>query len=77
MVKGVIRLGEVGTRGATMIEIRCGRRDRHGHRSVAQLLAQYGPDVGVRHIMPMQIGECRNRDNTQVQKRRGPVFFVD
>jgi hypothetical protein len=25
MVKGVIRLGEVGTRGATMIEIRCGR----------------------------------------------------
>ena len=34
MGKDVIELGEVAARDATMIEIRCGRCDRHGRLSV-------------------------------------------
>jgi hypothetical protein len=51
MAKDVILLGEVAARDATMIQIRCGRCDRHGRLSVARLLAEYGPDVPVGHIM--------------------------
>jgi len=35
MAKDVILLGEVAARGATMMEIRCGRYDRAGRLSVA------------------------------------------
>lgn len=35
MGKDVILLGEVAARGATMIEVRCGRCDRVGRLSVA------------------------------------------
>ena len=41
MVKAVYLLGDVAERGATMIEIRCGRCDRYGRLSVARLLAEY------------------------------------
>jgi len=46
-----------GGGGATMIGVRCRRRDRHRCLSVARLLAQYGPDESLRHIMRAQIGE--------------------
>jgi hypothetical protein len=72
MAKDVILLGEVAARGATMIEVRCGRCDRHGRLSVKRLLAQYGPDVAVGHIMRAQIGECPNRDSSQIQNRCDP-----
>jgi len=48
-----------------MIEIRCGRCERHGRLSVKRLLAQYGPDESVRTVMQAQIGECPHRDNIQ------------
>jgi hypothetical protein len=72
MAKDVILLGEVAARGATMIEVRCGRCDRHGRLSVKRLLAQYGPDVAVGHIMRAQIGECQNRDSSQIKNRCDP-----
>jgi hypothetical protein len=72
MAKDLILLGEVAARGATMLEIRCRRCDRHGRLSVARLLAQYGPAVAVRHIMQAQIGTCPNRNNAQLQTGCNP-----
>ena len=40
--EGNILLGEVAARGATMLELDCGRCERHGRLSVQLLLAQYG-----------------------------------
>jgi hypothetical protein len=65
-------VAEVAARGATMIEIRCGRCDRHGRLSVARLHAEYGPNVPVGHIMRAQIGECPNKDSSQIQNRCDP-----
>jgi hypothetical protein len=59
MAKDSILLGEVAARGAGMIELRCGRCDRHGRLSVKRLLAEYGGDASLRDIMQAQIGECR------------------
>jgi len=38
MARDVILFGEAAARGATMIDIRCGRCDRHGRLSVKRLL---------------------------------------
>jgi len=43
MAKDYIPLGEVAAHGATMLEIRCGRCDRHGRLTVKRLLDQFGP----------------------------------
>jgi len=59
MAKDVILLGELAARGAAMLDIRCGRCDRHGRLSVQRLLAQYGPDAPVRRAMQGQIGIAR------------------
>ena len=48
----------------------CRRCDRHGRLSMKRLLAQYGPDVSLRDIMPDQISDCPNRDSTH---QRWPV----
>jgi len=39
MTKDVIQLGEVAPRGATVMEVRCGRCDRAGRLSARRLLA--------------------------------------
>jgi hypothetical protein len=72
VAKDVILLGEVAARGATMIEIRCGRCDRHGRLSVKRLLARYGPDAAIGPIMRDQIGACLHRNDTQIQTRCDP-----
>ena len=72
MAKDLILLGEAAARGATMLEVRCQRCDRHGRLAVARLLAQYGPDAALRDIMQAQIGACPNRDNAQLQNRCNP-----
>jgi len=38
VAKNVILLGEVAARGAAMLDIPCGRCDRHGRLSVQRLL---------------------------------------
>ena len=58
---------------ATMIQIR-GWCDRHGRRSVKRLIAEHGPDASVRDIMRDQIGECPNRDSSQIQTRCDPLY---
>ena len=67
-----ILLGEAAARGATMLEIRCGRRERHGHLSVQRLLARHGQDASIRDIMRQQIGSCPHRDDTQLYTRYDP-----
>jgi hypothetical protein len=69
MAKDSILLGEVAARGARMIELRCGRCDRHGRLSVQRLLAQYGANAPVRSAMQDQIGDCPKRNATQIQER--------
>jgi hypothetical protein len=72
MAKDLILLGEVAARGATTLEIRCRRCDRHGRLSVARLLAQFGPEAAMRDIMQAQVGACPNRSNAQLQNRCNP-----
>jgi len=38
----------MAARDVAMIDIRCGRCDRHGRRPVKRLLARYGPDASIR-----------------------------
>ena len=45
-------LGEVAAKGAAMIDIRCGRCDRHGRLSVTRLLAEWGADASLRDKAP-------------------------
>ena len=40
-IEGVILLGEVAARAASVIEIRCGRCNRYGRLSVKRLLAEH------------------------------------
>lgn len=71
-MKDSILIGEVAARGATMLDMRCGRRERHGRLSVARLLAEHGPDVPARRAWPDRIGDWPNRDHTQLQSRGDP-----
>ena len=63
------RRGEVAARDVAMIDIRCGRCDRHGRLSVKRLLARYGPDASLRDIMHEQIGSCPHPNDTQLYTR--------
>jgi len=72
LAKDVILLGEVAARGAAMLELRCGRCERRGRLSVQRLLAEYGADASVRRAMQAQIGDCPNRDHSQLQSRCDP-----
>ena len=72
MAKDFIPLGDVAACGATMIDIRCGRCDRHGRLSVNRLLAEWGPDASLRDIMHEQIGSCPHRNDTQLYTRCDP-----
>jgi hypothetical protein len=69
MARDVILLGEVAERGAEMIEIRCRRCDRQGRRSVARLLAEYGPLTPVSETMGAQIGDCPKREAHNIAER--------
>ena len=73
MARDVIALGEVAAKGAAMIDIRCGRCERHGRLSVRRLLASYAPDASIRDIMREQIDSCPHRDDTQVIYPLRPV----
>jgi len=72
MAKDVIVLGEVAAKGATMIDIRCGRCDRYRRLSVARLLTEWGPDASLRDIMHEQVGSCPHRNDTQIYTRCDP-----
>ena len=72
MVKAVYLLGDVAERGATMIEIRCGRCDRYGRLSVARLLAEYGPNADMGAVLRALVGDCPKRDARQIQDRCDP-----
>jgi len=72
MANDVILLGEVAARGVRVLDIRCGRCDRHGRLSLARLVEEYGADAPVRVVMQDQIGECPNKDHSQLQSRCDP-----
>jgi hypothetical protein len=72
MARDVILLGEIAARGATMLEIRCGRCDRHGRLSVARLLAEHGPNADFGAVMRKLVGDCPHRDEAQIQTRCDP-----
>ena len=72
MARDVILLGEVAERGATMIELRCGRCDRQGRLSTARLLAEHGPGAAMGEVMRAQVGDCPKRESTQIQERCDP-----
>jgi len=69
MARDVIVLGEVAATSTTMIELRCGRCDRHGRLSVQRLPAEWGVDASLRDIMREQIGSCPHRDDAQIYTR--------
>jgi len=71
MARDFISLDQVAARVA-MIDIRCGRCDRHGRLSVARLLAEWGPDASLRDIMHEQIGSCAHQDDSQIYTRCDP-----
>ena len=48
-IKDFIPLGDVAARDVAIIDINCGRCDRHGRLSVKRLLDRYGADVAARH----------------------------
>jgi hypothetical protein len=54
--KTVILPGAVAARGATMMEIRCGRCNRARRLSLQRLVAQYSTDVPVWHVMEAETG---------------------
>ena len=72
MAKDYIPLGDVAARDVTLIDIRCGRCDRHGRLSVSRLMARYGPDASIHDIMREQIGSCPHRNDTQLYTRCYP-----
>ena len=72
MARDVITLSDVAERGAAMIEIRCGRCERAGRLSVARLLAEHGPNASMGVVMRAQVGDCPNRESTQIQERCDP-----
>ena len=72
MAKDVIVLGEVAARDVTMIDIRCGRCERHGRLLIKRLLAEWGPDTSIRDIMRERIGNCPHRDDAQIYTRCDP-----
>jgi hypothetical protein len=51
MGRDTYSLGDIAGRGAVMLEIRCGRCDRHGRLSVRRLLIEHGPDADFGAIM--------------------------
>jgi hypothetical protein len=57
---------------ADMMEIRCGRCDRHGRLSVARLARENAPETSLASIMRAQIGDCPNRNAQQERERCDP-----
>jgi hypothetical protein len=72
MAQEAYSLGDIAARGATMLEIRCGRCDRHGRLSVARLLAVHGPDAEFGAVMRLLVRDCSHRDEQQIQNRCDP-----
>jgi hypothetical protein len=72
MGKGTYSLGDIAKRGAQMLEIRCGRCERHGRLSVARLLAAHGPEADFSAVMRLLVGDCPRRDDHQIQNRCDP-----
>jgi len=72
MEDGVILLGDVAALGVRVLDIRCVRCDRHGRLSMQRLLTEYGADAPVRRAMQDLIGECPNRDHSELQSRCDP-----
>jgi len=54
-----------------MIELRCGRCDRHGRLSVKRLLAERMPHCATL-CARKQIGSCPHRDDAQIYTRCDP-----
>ncbi len=67
----VILLGEVA-RHLDVLEVKCGRCDRHGRLRIDRLLAQHGPDAPVGTVMRALIGDCPQRNAQQERDRCDP-----
>jgi hypothetical protein len=72
MAKDVYSLGDIAGRGAVMLEIRCGRCERHGRLSVRRLLIEHGPNADLGAIMRGLTGDCPRHDEQQIQNRCDP-----
>jgi len=66
---GLYLVGAVAAHGARIIDIGCGRRDRHERLTMRRALAQHGSDASVREILMAQIRKCPHRDDTRLQTR--------
>ncbi len=70
---GSVTLGEVAAR-AKKLDIACSRCDRSGHLSLANLLAQYGPEMRMPDLGTVLAADCpRSKDS--VPSRRCSVFY--
>ena len=72
MAEDVILLGEVAALGVRVLDIRCERCARDGRLSVARLVEEHGADAPVRRAMQDLIGECPNREHSELQSRCDP-----
>ncbi len=57
---------------AEMLELRCGRCERHGRLSVARLAQEYAPKTPLGAIMRAQIGDCPKRTAREERDRCDP-----
>jgi hypothetical protein len=68
MPAGVILLGEVAARAAT-IEIVCRKCDRYGRLRTDRLLAEHGPAMGMPALLRFMAGNCARLDNASITDR--------
>jgi hypothetical protein len=52
-----------------MLDVACSRCDRRGRYSVAKLIERYGPDTGVRLMVPELTATCAKRDSPAIYER--------
>ena len=77
MAKDVIVFGEVAARDVTMIEIRCGRCDRHGRLSVKRPLAEWGSGcIAARHHAGSDRPLPAPERHAALHPLRIPLYFV-
>ncbi len=57
MLSGVILLGQVAHR-LEILDVDCGRCERHGRLSIDRLLAEHGPDISMPALGRILAADC-------------------
>jgi hypothetical protein len=66
MTQGAVDLRETQQNGVTWLTIRCEPCKRYGRLKVANLVAQYGADMGLPDLRARLAGDCPPRANADI-----------